>query len=99
MNGHPQFEEDLDLYALGALDREEAQELQSHLETRRACTQKLEEARARVALLALAAPPEGPPHRVKERLLKQVAGRRPGQRPARLALFWQWAAPALAALS
>jgi anti-sigma-K factor RskA len=99
LNGHPQFEEDLDLYALGALDAEEAQELASHLETCPECTQKVEEARGRVALLALAAPPQEAPRRVKERLLKQIAGRRAGQRPARLAAFWQWAAPALAALS
>ena len=61
--------------------------------------QKLEEARARVALLALAAPPHEAPRRVKERLLKQIAGHRAGQRHLRLALFWKWAAPALAALS
>jgi len=99
VNGHPQFEEDLDLYGLGALEGEETQELASHLEVCPECRQKLEEARARVALLALAVPPEVPPRRVKERLLKQIAGRRPGERPARRAFFWQWAAPALAGLS
>ena len=99
MNGHPQFEEDLDLYALGALDSEEARELESHLEACPVCTQKLEEARGRAALLALAAPPQEVPRRVKDRLLKQIAGRRAEQRPAQRAVFWQWAAPALAALS
>jgi anti-sigma-K factor RskA len=99
LSGHPQFEEDLDLYALGALEREEAQELESHLETCPECKQKVEEARGRAALLALAAPPQDPPRHVRERLLKQIAGRRPEQRPARLAAFWQWATPALAALS
>jgi len=99
VKGHPQFEEDLDLYALGALDREEAQELASHLEACPECMQKLGEARARVALLALAAPPQEAPRRVKQRLLKQIAGERAGQRPSRLAVFWPWAAPALAALS
>ena len=99
MNGHPQFEEDLDLYALGALDSEEAQELESHLEACPECTQKLEEARTRVALLALAAPPQEAPRRVKERLLKQIAVGGAGHRPTRLAVLWQWAAPALAAFS
>lgn len=99
MNGHPQFEEDLDLYALGALDSEEAEELASHLEACSECTQKLEEAHARVALLALAAPPQEPPRRLKARLLKQIAGRNAGQRPARFRVLWQRAAPALTALS
>jgi anti-sigma-K factor RskA len=99
VNGHPQFEEDLDLYALGALDSEEALELESHLEACPECKQKVEEARARVALLALAAPLKAPPRRVKDRLLKQIASRRAGQHPARLVAFWQWAAPALAGLS
>jgi anti-sigma-K factor RskA len=99
VNGHPQFEADLDLYALGALDSEEAQELASHLEACPECTHKLEEARGRVALLALAAPPQEAPQRVKERLLAQIGGRHAVQRPSRLAVFWQWAAPALAALS
>ena len=99
MNGHPPFEEDLDLYALGALDREEAQELALHLEACPACMQKLGEARARVALLALAAPLQEAPRRLKQRLLKQIAGQRAGQRHSRLAVFWPWAAPALAVLS
>jgi len=98
VNGHPQFEEDLDLYALGALESEEAQELASHLEVCPECTQKLKEAHARVALLALAAPSQEAPRRVKERLLRQIAGRRAEQPPARRALFWRWAAPALAAV-
>jgi len=99
VNGHPQFEEELDLYALGALDSEEAQELESHLEVCPECSRKFAEARGRVALLALAAPPQDAPSRVKERLLKQIASRGAGHRPARLTVFWQWAAPALAALS
>ena len=99
MNGHPPFEEDLDLYALGALDSEEAQELVSHLEACPECMQRLGEARARVALLALAAPPREAPRRVKQLLLKQIAGQRAGQRHSRLAPFWPWAAPVLAALS
>jgi anti-sigma factor RsiW len=83
VNGHPQFEEDLDLYALGALDSEEAEELASHLEACSECRQKLEEARVRVTLLALAAPPQEAPRRLKARLLKQSAGQNAGQRPAR----------------
>jgi len=90
VNGHPQFEGDLDLYALGALDTEEAQELASHLEACPECMQKLQQARTRVALLALAAPPQEVPSRVKERLLKRIAGRRAEQHPARRAMFWQW---------
>ena len=90
VNGHPQFEEELDLYALGALDSEEAQELESHLEVCPECSRKFAEARGRVALLALAAPPQDAPSRVKERLLKQIASRGAGHRPARLTVFWQY---------
>jgi anti-sigma-K factor RskA len=99
VNGHPQFEVDLDLYALGALDSEEAQELASHLEACPECMHKLEEARVRVALLALAAPPQEAPSRLKGRLLEQIRGRPSGQPSPRLAVFWQWAAPAMAALA
>jgi len=72
MNGHPTREEDFDLYALGALEGEEKQAMESHLAGCDACARKLAEARGRIALLALAAPPHSPPPRVRESLLHQV---------------------------
>ena len=47
--------EDSDLYALGALDGEEKQELEAHLRSCAECAREVGAARQRVALLALAA--------------------------------------------
>jgi anti-sigma-K factor RskA len=80
MNGHPQHEEDFDLYALGALEGEEKQVLEAHIAGCALCTAKLAEARGRVSLLALAAKPIAPPAAVKSRLMEQV---RAENRPSR----------------
>ena len=69
---HPQFDEDFDLHALGALDREEALEIESHVKNCARCASKLAEARGRIALLAGVAPSEEPPLRVKQRLMARV---------------------------
>ena len=74
MNGHPIREEDFDLYALGVLEGEEKSSLETHLADCADCARKLNEARGRIALLALAAPPHSPPGRVREKLLQQVRG-------------------------
>jgi anti-sigma-K factor RskA len=76
MNGHPQHEEDFDLYALGALEGEEKQALEAHIAGCPACEAKLAEARGRVSLLALAAEPVAPPAAVKNRLMEQVRAER-----------------------
>lgn len=97
MNGHPQFDEDFDLYALGALEGDEKQELEAHLGACADCAHKLEEARGRLALLSLAAAPVAPPPRVRERLLRQVQPRTVTQQIApRFSNFWRLATPALA---
>jgi anti-sigma-K factor RskA len=72
MNGHPTREEDFDLYALGALEGEEKQAIESHIATCGSCASKLAEARGRVSLLAFAAPRTEPSPAVKERLLRQL---------------------------
>jgi anti-sigma-K factor RskA len=72
MNGHPQHEEDFDLYALGVLEGEERKALEAHIAGCAACEAKLAEARGRVSLLALAAKPLAPPASVKNRLMEQV---------------------------
>jgi anti-sigma-K factor RskA len=72
MNGHPTREEDFDLYVLGTLEGDEKQAIESHLASCAACTRKLDEARGRIALLALAAPRSEPAPAVKERLLRRV---------------------------
>lgn len=97
MNGHPQFDEDFDLYALGALDLEEKQALESHLRQCAECSARLAEANARIALLALAAPPESVPGAVKERLLRQVRAEVSKARPTGIPAYFRWLVPALAA--
>ena len=72
MNGHPTREEDFDLYALGALEGDEKREIETHLATCAECAHKLAEARGRIALLALAAPPATPSAAVKQRLMRQI---------------------------
>jgi anti-sigma-K factor RskA len=72
MNGHPTREEDFDLYAIGALEGEEKQAIESHLATCAECACKLAEARGRVALLSFATPRIEPSPAVRERLLHQL---------------------------
>jgi anti-sigma-K factor RskA len=72
MSGHPNREEDFDLYALGALEGEEKQAIETHAAECAECTRKLAEARGRIALLALAAPAVSPSPGARERLLRRV---------------------------
>jgi anti-sigma-K factor RskA len=104
MNGHPTRKEDFDLYALGVLEGEEKQAIETHVAGCALCAQKLAEARGRIALLALSAPPHSPPPQVRERLLRQVRGEirtpetlRLEERPSLFARWWgvAWAPVAL----
>ena len=84
MNGHPIEEADLDLYALGALEGEERRAVESHLAACSECERNFENARGRIALLALAAPPNAPPPALKVRVMQQLHAR-PLARRARIA--------------
>lgn len=75
--------EDSDLYALGALDGEEKQELEAHLRACAECARAIDAARQRIALLGLAAPAAAPPASVKEALLRRVRAERTQQPHAR----------------
>jgi anti-sigma-K factor RskA len=72
MNAHPTREEDFDLYALGALEGDEKQAIESHVAECAPCARKLAEAQGRMAMLALAAPRVEPSPAVKQRLMAQV---------------------------
>jgi anti-sigma factor ChrR (cupin superfamily) len=61
------------LYALGALDEEEAREFERHAAGCEACAAELREFRVVAADLALAVPPATPPASVRSRLLSLVA--------------------------
>jgi len=100
MNGHPQFDEDFDLYALGALDAQERAGMQSHLEGCIACSEKLAEARRRLALAALSVPEVRPPEHIKRRLMDRIhresAAAIPSVREQKPSRFALWLQPAFA---
>jgi anti-sigma-K factor RskA len=75
-NEHPYREEDFDLYALGVLENDERTGIESHIASCSACSQKLAEARGRIALLALSAEPQEPSLAVRQRLLEQIRANR-----------------------
>jgi len=72
MNGHPTREEDFDLYALGALEGDEKQAIETHIAVCPECAAKLAAARGRVAVMSFAAPRVDPSPRVKAELLARV---------------------------
>lgn len=72
MTGQHANPDDLDLYALGALDGEDRQALEAHLRDCPYCQQQLAAARQSTALMGLAAPPVAPPPQVKAALMDKV---------------------------
>jgi anti-sigma-K factor RskA len=100
MNGHPQYAEDFELYALGVLDGSDKIEFETHLAGCAECRASLQAARSRLALLALAAPDIVPPPAVRERILESFRAGAPERvkavppAPARRGLrtpVWAWA--------
>jgi anti-sigma-K factor RskA len=81
MNGHPQFAEDFELYALGALDGSDKTSFEEHLAVCAECRLRLDAARSRVALLGLAAEPETPRPAIRERVIERFRADRAGQKP------------------
>jgi anti-sigma-K factor RskA len=73
MSAHEQFAEDLALYALGALDGEELQTLEKHLEGCASCRRELELLRGDSSLLALTTAGPKPPARARQRLMSAIA--------------------------
>jgi anti-sigma-K factor RskA len=73
MSEHPQFAEDLSLYALGTLEAEERTALEKHLQECPACRRELEMLRGDMALLALSTAGPKPPARARQRLMDAVA--------------------------
>jgi len=68
---HP-IEEQLDLYALGALEGEERRQVELHLATCADCTRTLAEVRGVLASLVLSAEQKAPAARVKQQLLQRI---------------------------
>ncbi len=93
MSIHPISEQDLELLALGVLAGEECQPLHGHLASCAECSRKFAEAHGRIALIALAAPPQAPSANAREGLLQKIRSEdsalpaRTALRPAR-ARWW-----------
>jgi anti-sigma-K factor RskA len=87
---HKQFEEDLALYALGALAAAARAVLEAHLSECAGCRRELEQLRGDSALLALSVAQQTPPARTRERLMAAFAAERPGIRAPKARLPWLW---------
>ena len=104
-NEHPYREEDFDLYALGVLEGDELRGIETHVNSCSLCAQKAAEARGRIAMLALSAPPQEPSLEVRQRLMARIradvnparakADVRPERAPSRVWNF-VWGAVAMA---
>jgi anti-sigma-K factor RskA len=73
MNAHQPYEEDLALYALGALQGDDRVALEKHLDSCAECRRELEQLQGDMALLAWSAAGAKPPARSRERLMKSVS--------------------------
>lgn len=89
MKVHPQFADDLALYALSGLEDHERAELEKHLEQCASCRHELERLRGDMALLALSTAGPIPSRRARERLLEAVK-REPRARAVAVRRAW-WA--------
>jgi len=112
-NGQHIREEDLELYALGALPDQQAVEARAHVSICTLCATKLAESRGHAALLALGVDQEKPSLAAKEKLFARIAGERaaipasvtgsPSTKRATkksAASWWNWVfVPATAALT
>ena len=92
MSLHPQFEEDLALYALGALERGSCAVLEGHLAECAACRRELEQMQGDAALLGLSATGASPPQAARARLLQSVV-REPHPRAVAMRRRWWALAP------
>ena len=105
---HDAWIEQADVYALGALDKEELAQFEGHLATGcRTCAERIRETREALTLLPRSLPTVAPPSALRARVLAEIAAERPAQgtpvplRPERRrgrALWWAgWAGLAAAA--
>ncbi|MGB2625928.1 MAG: anti-sigma factor [Candidatus Acidiferrum sp.] len=107
-------EEDLELYAFGTLPESELAAVKAHIAVCHECTAKLAQALGNVAVLALAAPQETPPEKVKDQLFARIANEGSGssqtiarlqkreteKNPRRPRRNWNWVLiPAVAGLA
>jgi anti-sigma-K factor RskA len=89
MTVHEQFADDLCLYALDALQGEERNAIEKHLDKCAACRQEVERLRGDVALLAFSAGGPRPPARSRDRLISAIA-KEPRRAQVRERAHWNW---------
>lgn len=100
---HP-IEEQLDLYALGALEGEERRQVEAHLASCGTCARTLAEVRGVLAAVAMTAEQKTPSARAKQQLFERIGRERAAARTAgpggfRWNFVWAAATAAFAALA
>jgi len=104
VTAHDQYRDDLSLYAVGALSREESELLDRHLAECPACREELRVLNDAAAQIAMAVDPAAPPARLREQLAARLqeekfrlaSGDRFSASVLRLRPMWFWV-PAFAA--
>jgi anti-sigma-K factor RskA len=76
MTSHQEYRDDLPLYAVGALTKDESKQLERHLAECEECREELQSFRAAASQIAMAVEPETPPARVRQQLLARLEGER-----------------------
>ena len=89
MSVHQQFAEDLSLYALGALQADERQAVEKHLDDCSACREEVEKLQGDFALLAFSVGGPKPPARSRSRLTAAIA-KEPRRAPIRARSRGAW---------
>ncbi|MDX6384921.1 MAG: hypothetical protein QOK48_2494 [Blastocatellia bacterium] len=74
---HQEYQDQLAMHALDALDASEAQVIEAHLETCAECRAELIELKEAAGLLAYAAPTATPSVELRERILTNIHGQKP----------------------
>jgi anti-sigma-K factor RskA len=102
MSAHEQLAENLALLAMGSLEGDERQELETHLQGCAACRRELESLRGDMALLSLSTAGPKPPGRSRERLMAAVAREPRGaavapKRSSSKRSWWMWTPSLVAA--
>jgi anti-sigma-K factor RskA len=93
MSVHPQFDEDLALFALGELTGERRLAVEKHVEECPECRRELEQVWGDLALLALSAEGPKPPARARERLMAAIEKEPRRTQPIRTAPHRNWWRP------
>jgi anti-sigma-K factor RskA len=83
LSNHTPFEENLELYALGALEDEESRAFAEHLKACSECAARLGQIRSELALVGLGAPTAIPPVKARQALLESIRAEKAQQATGR----------------